>query len=103
LVLFRLEDPAKPTGGFAPLGSEREFVALLEPFNTGPDGSPRRTGGTEVLHGPGIVVEYATTQENIAQAIVTVVDQDVAWPVLSRICRTLGWKLQDMESGQTFG
>ncbi|MBX3322562.1 MAG: hypothetical protein KF757_06185 [Phycisphaeraceae bacterium] len=49
------------------------------------------------------MIEYPTTQDAIQQAIVTVTDQDVAWPVLSRICRSLGWKLQDMESGQTFG
>ncbi len=103
LVLFRVEDGARPGSGFVPLGDEGEFVRILAPFNTAPDGSPRRSNGTEVLHGPGIVIEYPTTQDAIQQAIVTVTDQDVAWPVLSRICRSLGWKLQDMESGQTFG
>lgn len=103
LVLFKLTDPDRPNSGYADLGDEASLITLLAPFNTAPDGSPRRTSGTQVLHGPGIVIEYATTQDTIRQAIVSVVDQDIAWPVLSRICKTLGWKLQDMDSGQTFG
>lgn len=103
LALFRLNDPESPGSGYASLGTEREFIDLLAPFNTAPDGSPERTVGTEVLHGPGIAIEYASNQDEIRQAILTVIEEDLAWPVLSRICRTLHWKMQDLESGQTFG
>lgn len=103
LVLFLPKDPEKPTEGMASMGSEGEFIATLAPFNTAPDGSPVRTSGTQILHGPGIAVEYADNQDQITQALLTVIDQDVAWPVLVRLCRSLGWKMQDMESGQVFG
>lgn len=103
LALFCLKDPDNPAGGYVPLGTEREFIAKLAPFNTAPDGSTRGSVGTEVLYGPGIVIEYASNQEQIRQAILTVIEEDLAWPVLSRICRTLHWKMQDLESGQTFG
>lgn len=103
LVLYVPKDPQDAAAGSVPLGSEGEFIAMLAPFNTAPDGSPARSVGTQVLHGPGIVIEYADNQDEINQAILTVVDQDVAWPVLVRMCRTLGWKMQDIESGQVFG
>ncbi|RMH10351.1 MAG: hypothetical protein D6695_11615 [Planctomycetota bacterium] len=103
LALFRLNDPDDPGSGYASLGTVREFIDQLAPFNTAPDGSPPRQTGTEVLHGPGIVIEYASNQDEVRQAILTVVDQDVAWPVLSRLCKTLCWKMQDLESGQVFG
>ena len=48
-------------------------------------------------------VEYATGQDLIQQAMVGVNEIDVAFPVLSRMCRALGWKMQDTDSGQVFG
>lgn len=103
LVLFQPKDPADAGAGVLPMGSEGEFIAALAPFNTAPDGSPPRGVGTQVLHGPGIVIEYADTQDQINQAMLTVIDQEIAWPVLVRLCRSLGWKMQDIESGQVFG
>lgn len=103
LALFCLNDPGNPGSGYASLGSEHEFLQALAPFNTAPDGSPKRSVGTEVLHGPGLAIEYASNQSDIRQAILTVIEEDLAWPVLSRICRTLHWKMQDLDSGQTFG
>lgn len=103
LVVFRPSESGEPGAPNQSLGSEGEFIASLAPFNTAPDGSPLRSVGTQILHGPGIAVEYADGQEEITQAILTVVDQDVAWPVLVRLCRSLGWKMQDIESGQVFG
>ncbi len=103
LALFCLNDPGNPGSGFASMGSEREFLLALSQFNTAPDGSPKRSVGTEVLHGPGLAIEYASNQDDIRQAILTVIEEDLAWPVLSRICRTLHWKMQDLDSGQTFG
>jgi hypothetical protein len=34
--------------------------------------------------------------------MLTVTDDDIAWPVLSRACRLQGWTLIDLESGRTF-
>ena len=103
LALFFPTNAEDVHAGVVPLGSEGEFIAALAPFNTAPDGAPQRQVGMHVLHGPGIVIEYPDNQDEINQAMLTVIDQDVAWPVLVRICRTLGWKMQDIESGQVFG
>lgn len=106
------------TGSFAavgapamvPLGTYRGVIATFEPFNISPDGSgPEGWGespGMATLYGPGCVVEMAYTGEpegELSQAMVSVTDEEFAWPVLSRACKAGGWKLMDPESGRTFG
>lgn len=103
LVLINPRDPADPSAGNAPLGRPREFVDAVARFNTAPDGAETRRLGTAVLHGPGMTVEYAPSQDELSQAMVAVYDAETAWPVLSRLCRELGWKMQDTDSGQIFG
>lgn len=90
-------------GAMKPLGKPREVRAALADFNTGPDGGPGKNMGTEMLYGPGMVVEIPATDGEVTQAIVNVSDEETAWPVLSRMCKSLGWKMMDVESGQTFG
>ncbi len=87
-----------------PLGSRQEVRDALSRFNTGVDGSPPKpTAGTELLHGPGMLVELPTTTDAVVQAMVTMTDDDIAWPVLMRICQQLKWKMVDLESGRSFG
>jgi uncharacterized protein YbjT (DUF2867 family) len=89
-------------GGAASLGTRREVFDALARFNTAPDGSP--TGGaTERLYGPGFTVELATSTDTIAQALLSLNDEDIAWPVLMRLCKELAWSMTDLESGRTFG
>jgi len=85
-----------------PLGSPREVTRRLAEFNTAPDGTAR-SDGLVVLHGPGMVVEYPGALEEVAQAVVTLIEEDIAFPVLMRVCKTLGWKMMDPESGRVFG
>ncbi|MEM1183715.1 MAG: hypothetical protein AAGI53_01810 [Planctomycetota bacterium] len=103
LVLIKLENPDDRLSATVPLGSTGDFVKAVSAFNTAPDGGAGKRMGTEVLHGPGMVVEIPAGQSEIRQALVTCTEQDLAWPVLRGICSATGWKLQDMESGQMFG
>lgn len=103
LVLIKLEDPDDPASSPVPLGSAREFRESVARFNTATDGGPQKRSGTEVYHGPGIVVEIAPIDDEVRQALVTCLNEDFAWPILREICKANGWKLQDMESGQMFG
>lgn len=103
LVLIKPKDPDDPAAGTLPLGRPKDLVEQLAGFNVQPDGSERKALGTAVLHGPGFTVEYASSLDELNQAMVVVNDQDFAWPVLSRMCRKNGWKMQDTESGQMFG
>ena len=99
-------------GGMLALGTCRDIVRALSQFNISPDGSGPdllgETPGMATLYGPGCIVELPTGGEpdsklELAQAMVTVTDEDFAWPVLSRICKANTWKMMDPESGRMFG
>ena len=89
--------------GYKPLGTPQDFEEALAPFNTARDGSDGSSVGTVFLYGPGIVIEVPRGHDVIQQALVTVLEEDIAFHVLMRICRGNAWKLQDVESGQMFG
>jgi hypothetical protein len=49
------------------------------------------------------VIELPTSVDPVTQGMVSVNDEDVALPVLFRICRTLKWRMTDLETGMSFG
>lgn len=94
---------ADQSGGSSPaLGVKARVLETLARFNTAPDGSPE---ADSITYGPGMLVELPMTGDGdpINQALVTVLDEDIAWPVLSRLCRDAGWRLMDPDTGRTFG
>lgn len=103
LVLIRLENPDDRLSPAAPLGTPEAFASAVAPFNTATDGGVRGAGGAMTFYGPGVVIEIVPHDGVVRQALVICQTEDFAWPVLFRICRANGWKLQDMESGQMFG
>lgn len=103
LVLIKPKDPDDPIAGNFPLGTPKELNNSLGKFNTKTDGSSQQSRGTVILHGPGFTVEYALGHDSIMQAMVLVNNTDFAWPVLSKLCKATGWKMQDADSGQIFG
>lgn len=99
-------------GGMLSLGTCRQIIEALSRFNVSPDGSGPdllgETPGMATLYGPGCIVEIPTggepdSKQELSQAMITVTDDDFAWPVLSRICKTNSWKMMDPESGRMFG
>lgn len=95
---------AVPGSGTPPLGSRRDIREHLARFNTSGDGTePKASRGTEVLYGPGMVIEIPLNMDSVAQAMVTMSDEDIAWPVLMRLCKELSWQMVDLESGRAFG
>ena len=93
------------TGGeMKPLGTRPEIKDALARFNTSPDGAPRAaSAGTEIYHGPGLVVEIPTGTETVTQAMVTMTEDEIAFPVLRRLCAAQKWKIVDLETGRSFG
>ena len=90
-------------GEVVPLGRRAEIVASLGRFNTHSDGSGKAVAfGTDRFYGPGFVVEMPAGQDELAQVMVSIGDADTAWPVLSRMCKTLGWRMVDPDSGRSF-
>jgi hypothetical protein len=91
-----------PGGDRTSLGTRREALRALEGFNTFPDGSAEGFGEA---YGPGIRVSLPMVGEDdaVSQLLVSVVEEEIAWPVLQRISRGLGWAMMDPETGRTFG
>lgn len=86
-----------------PLGTCKEVKAALADFNTFADGStaPENFG---LLYGPGLMIQMPMVgpSDPVAQISATMQEEDIAWPVLMRMCRRLGWKMMDPQSGRTF-
>jgi len=89
-------------GGTSGLGRKREVLRQLGQFNTAPDGSPESFG---VAHGPGFLVELPMVEDKdeVTQMMVTVLDEETAWPVLARLCKQHRWQMVDPASGRSFG
>jgi hypothetical protein len=90
-------------GEAEPLGSLRDVLRTLALFNISPDGSSRKMAAMEVAHGPGMVVELPALSPQVTQAMVTMTDEEFAFPVLSKLCRAQGWTMVDLETGRSFG
>lgn len=90
------------SGGDATLGTKARFLDEIARFNIAPDGSAENVG---VAFGPGMRVElpFVGDKEPVSQALVTILEEDNAWPVLARLCHELNWRMMDPESGRTFG
>lgn len=103
LALIKLEDPDDRLSPMVSLGSPAEFASAIEPFNTRTDGGEGPGTGSTVFYGPGLVMEIVPMDGRVSQALVYCQNQDFAFPVLYRMCKANGWKLQDIDSGQMFG
>jgi hypothetical protein len=90
-------------GSAAPLGKLADVRAILARHNTSPDGGPIKDSTIAELHGPGLLVELPTSSDPVNQGIITLSDEDTAWPVLMRLMKSQGWRLMDIETGQTLG
>lgn len=100
LVIIGKEGPG---GGAGPLGALREVRHILAGYNTSGDGSGPGDSGIERLFGPGMMVELPGSNDPVTQAIANVNDEELAFPVLMKLTKTLGWRLMDIESGRVFG
>jgi len=106
--ILQVDDDDETAGAGAlnsiPLGTHDSIIEQLREFNTGPDGSnsPETYG---VLYGPGMIMQLPMVggDDPVMQLAVSMHEEDLAWPVLMRICRRLGWKMMDPATGRTFG
>jgi len=78
------------------LGSRHETLVTLSRFNIWPE-----MEGGEFLYGPGLTMQMTPGAEEINQMLVAVLDEDIAWAVLTRLCTTTHWQLLDLDSGRT--
>lgn len=90
------------SGDAASLGSKSQFLDELALYNIAPDGAADSIG---IAYGPGLRVELPMIgdKDPVSQALVTITEEDNAWPVLARLCREKNWRMMDPESGRSFG
>lgn len=104
VVILKSVDPADDDGGGMPsLGDLKDVLDQLARYNTTPDGSKPRPGADTsvmVLFGPGMIVELSPQDDEVKQLMVTMTDEDFAFPVLTRASRAFKWTMMDPESGQ---
>lgn len=96
------EDPAPAALNTISMGASADVAGQLAAFNTMPDGDAETRN---VLYGPGIVVSLPMggPDDPVNQLLVSINEDDIAWPVLVRMCRTYDWRMMDPKSGRTFG
>jgi hypothetical protein len=101
IVIMKNVDPAHAEEGMPTIGSLAEVRAVLDRYNTGTDGTDSPNAlGSMVLYGPGMVLEILADGGPVRQIMVTMTDDDFAFPVLTRVCREQKWTLLDPETGQ---
>ncbi|MCK4871428.1 MAG: hypothetical protein KAS72_01770 [Phycisphaerales bacterium] len=96
--------PAPPTCEVAappPIGSLREVLDTLTKYNTGPENTDDLA--PQFLFGPGITVQMPLCDGPVTQLLVTIVEEELGWSVLARICSQQHWKMVDPETGRSFG
>lgn len=81
--------------GMAPLGERKTLVGALSHCNIAPE-----CDGGDVLHGPGICIELPPDQDPVSQMLLSIVEEEIAWPVVVRLARQFEWKVLDMETGR---
>ncbi|CAN5820926.1 hypothetical protein BH11PLA1_BH11PLA1_00160 [soil metagenome] len=104
VILIRTVDAAADDDdGLPPMGSLDEVQRVMTRYNTAHDGAAAGRAadmGLMRLHGPGLVAELSTGQPEVKQIMVTMTDDDFAFPVLMRLCREQKWTMMDPETGQ---
>lgn len=102
VILTPAADPAGESD--ATLGTPAQVIARLARYNTAPDGAPAKSPAPLVVfYGPGFLAEMPTSERDVRQVMVTMTDDDFAFPVLIRLCREQRWTMIDAETGRRFG
>lgn len=104
VVIVKSVDPADEGEGLPALGSIDEVLEALSQFNTAPDGGKVGEGaealGLVRAYGPGMYAELMESDGVVRQVMVTMTDEDFAFPVLVRLCRAWRLTMLDTASGQ---
>lgn len=104
LVLMKAAQPGDDDG-LPSMGQLPQVLDALARHNTAPDG-PHPASTILTLYGPGLIADVAAAdgpRTEVRQIMVTMTDDDFAFPILSRLCREQRWTMMDPETGRRFG
>jgi hypothetical protein len=48
-------------------------------------------------------MEFPAAADEVGQIMISISDEEIAWPVLQRMTKALGWMLVDLDTGRSFG
>ena len=84
-------------GSLGAIGSRTEIIQSLALRNT-----VAEIDGGDILYGPGVDIELSPGQDPVLQMLLTITDDDIAWPVIQRLAKDLQWKLLDPVKGTEY-
>jgi hypothetical protein len=101
VLMKKVDDESTPPEETPSMGRIGDIVEFLRDYNT----APEEPGDSmpQFLYGPGITIQAPMSDEPVKQLLVTLVEEEIAWAVVTRICRDAHWKMVDPESGRSFG
>lgn len=97
--LVILSNRTDSDGSRPAIADRRDFIDRLAPHNIAPE-SP---DSPDSLYGPGIRIDLTPDEDPVSQALLEIVDEDIAWvrngPV-TRLLRSLPIRIVDPISGR---
>ena len=97
--LVILSNQPDSAAGRSPIADRRVLLERLAAMNIAPQ-SPE---DCDVLHGPGIRLELTPDEDPVSQALLEIVDDDIAWAVIPRLMRAIPMRIVDPISGREMG
>ncbi|MBX3374596.1 MAG: hypothetical protein KF817_12260 [Phycisphaeraceae bacterium] len=81
-------------GALGSLGTRRELLEAVAPFNISPERPDE-----DVLYGPGVRIELPPG-DPVTQMLLSITEEEIAWHVIIRVAKALQWRLFDPRSGR---
>ncbi|MDA1007424.1 MAG: hypothetical protein O2800_00270 [Planctomycetota bacterium] len=85
-------------GSMPPIGRRDELLSQFATINTYPE-----SVGSDQLFAPGVTMELPSTDLEPTQILMSIDDEDIAWPYIMRLVKTIPVRILDVESGRELG
>ena len=94
-VIQARQDDQSSGNGLPSIGARAELLDQLSHYNTAPESGD----ADDILYGPGIRIELPPG-DPINQLLLSVTEEEIAWPVMLRLCRDFHWSILDPNTGR---
>ena len=84
-------------GQRVPLGSRSEIIESLARCNT-----IAEVEGGDDLWGPGIRIELPPNTDPVAQMLLVIVEEEIAWMPIEKLAKQFDWSVMDIDTGREY-
>jgi hypothetical protein len=84
-------------GQRVPLGSRSEIIESLARCNT-----IAEVEGGDDLWGPGIRIELPPNTDPVAQMLLVIVEEEIAWMPIEKLAKKFDWSVMDIDTGREY-